>query len=302
MEFQNNKVFREAHDHFVASLSPKDRDLYSRCDSAQEFLAEVQKFEAVSGNRLRGRGLIARIKSFSDRLEPYFDAIGIIVQARPEYAAFVWGTVRMVLQLASNFISFFEKLASTLEELAAQFPQYDLIAGLCEKLGPDAFSDRVKCSLREAYVDLFRFFQSVARIFVKKDGKQKRTPLIATDLFWRPFDLRFEDLLKQLEFHARIARTELDLANIYAGIEERSKSCAERDAIAAERVEAEIERKAAAQERAVSAEERLAEEKERYQAALERSLASDAREKAKRQESFVNLKWRVQRDEYHGMI
>lgn len=166
------------------------------------------------------------------------------------------------------------------------------------------------------YVDLFRFFQSVARIFVKKDGskvfflfwkvwanskEQKCTPLIATDLFWRPFDLRLEDLLKQLEFHARIARTELDLANIYAGIEERSKRCAERDAIATERVEAEIERKAAAQERAVSAEERLAEEKERYQAALERSLASDAREKAKRQESLANLKWRVQRDEYHGM-
>ena len=97
--FQNNKVFREAHDHFVVSLSPKDRDLYSRCNSAQELLTEVQKFEAVSRNRLRGRGLIAKIKSFSDRLEPYFDAIGIIVQARPEYAAFVWGTVRMVLQV-----------------------------------------------------------------------------------------------------------------------------------------------------------------------------------------------------------
>ena len=100
--FQNNKVFREAHDHFVASLSPKDRDLYSRCNSAQELLAEVQKFEAVSRDRLRGRGLIARIKSFSDRLEPYFDVIGIIVQAHPEYAAFVWGTVRMVLQVNST--------------------------------------------------------------------------------------------------------------------------------------------------------------------------------------------------------
>jgi len=45
--------------------------------------------------------VVKRVKAFSDNLKHYFDVIGILIQSHPEYAALVWGAVRLVLQVLS---------------------------------------------------------------------------------------------------------------------------------------------------------------------------------------------------------
>jgi len=72
-------------------------------------------------------------------------------------------------QLATNFISFAEKLASTITSIAVRLPQYDALTSSSVGLSP-----RMKASITNIYVDLFRFFQGVVGVFTKKDGSKSK--------------------------------------------------------------------------------------------------------------------------------
>ena len=96
--------------------------------------------------------------------------------------------------MASNFVGFFEKLSRTLEHIAEQLPQYEAIAEIvkmdscshnrrrqaenskqcCECLALSELKDskRLRSSLLNIYIDLLRFLESVARVFVRKDGRK----------------------------------------------------------------------------------------------------------------------------------
>jgi hypothetical protein len=73
--------------------------MFSECTSGSQLLRDVEKFEAIISNKNRFRGVLQKISKFSDSLGPYFEVIGIITQAHPEYACFVWGAARFVLQV-----------------------------------------------------------------------------------------------------------------------------------------------------------------------------------------------------------
>jgi hypothetical protein len=76
-----------------------------------------------------------------------------------------------LVQLASNFTTFFEKLTQTVEKLAVILPQYEEVLGSIGSLKNTA-SQRLRNSLVRFYVDLFDFFQAVARVFSKQDGSE----------------------------------------------------------------------------------------------------------------------------------
>ena len=74
-----------------------------------------------------------------------------------------------VLKLASNFVTFFEKLTKIVERLGAELPQYRLIEKWCLNMP----SDKLQESACKVYIDIFQFFQSVVRVFTKEDGSKK---------------------------------------------------------------------------------------------------------------------------------
>lgn len=81
-------------------------------------------------------------------------------------------------KLASNYITFFEKLVKTLGRILEVLPQYEQVAEmLAEKP-----SERLKSSVCKVYIDLLKFCQGVARVFTKKDGsKSIECPIQTTD-------------------------------------------------------------------------------------------------------------------------
>jgi len=95
----NTVAFDHARDAFLASLSEKDRKLYSPCASSSELLAGIGKLEAITKQKTRGRKHLQAIREFSDNLAPYFRLVDIFVSSNPQYAALCWGAVRLVLQV-----------------------------------------------------------------------------------------------------------------------------------------------------------------------------------------------------------
>ncbi|OCL03838.1 hypothetical protein AOQ84DRAFT_137126 [Glonium stellatum] len=308
-QISTDDVFKKAHDQFLASLPPNERTRLSSCSSADQLLIEVRKLEVVSKDRVRGRGFIRRIKALSDGLKPYFNSISTMIQSNPELTSLVLGGIQFVLQLASNYTTFFDKLTLNFERLAHQLPQHDLIVQLYKGSHRNEFTERVKASLEDVYVDTFQFLQSIARVFIRKDGKYKHRPLVMASLAWQPFDTRFDEMLERMELHRNVLKEVVQLDQIHAAIGERERTEKARQEEEKERLAAVKAREAQKVERALSEaireqllkasreaedarleaeerhkqdyEDRQLKDRERYEEVKERLLASDERENLK---------------------
>ena len=242
-----NEVFESAYQSFVHSLPEKERLQYSPCASATDLILGLEKIDALAkrGQKRRHTRFLGVIGKFSDRIEPFFDVINIFIQSKPEYSAIIWGSLRLVLSLASNYTTFFDKLMSIIERLVDSLPQYADIVALCKStpcLSLSA-SSRMETHLIKVYTDLLHFFQCTARVFSSGQGRIRKTPALICDLMWTPFDTRFKDLLKQMESHRNMIRYELQI------LQAQVLSAAEMSA-SWERKYASEERKSAAEGRA----------------------------------------------------
>lgn len=106
-----NAVFEDVQARFLRSLPPRERKLFEHCSSPEQMVAETGKLGVIADDRIRGTKLIGKIKSFTEKIKPYFEVIGIIIQSYPEYAAIAWGAFRLVLQVGS-ILHFFDDLTS----------------------------------------------------------------------------------------------------------------------------------------------------------------------------------------------
>lgn len=108
------------------------------------------------------------------------------------------------MQLSSNFVSFFEKLADMLDRILARLPNY---AEHLERLRRRAsFQDRSRIfeALSYVYSDIIQFCQSACKIFMTKTGGQYLPPLLRRS---RDLTLRGQRYKTHLQ---RCARSLLD--------------------------------------------------------------------------------------------
>ena len=90
-------IFREAYDQFLAVLPPKFQGIMQQCNSPQEVLEYVGQ---LAGNKFKnGRAVAKNISSLNDKLVPYLEVFGIFVSSNPQFAALIWGALRLVLQV-----------------------------------------------------------------------------------------------------------------------------------------------------------------------------------------------------------
>ncbi|KAJ4295630.1 hypothetical protein N0V90_007643 [Kalmusia sp. IMI 367209] len=204
-------VFVKARDHFLTSLLPDERAQFSKCDSAQQLLETIQNLPALRKNGGILTDCVYSVHRLDEKLSPYFESIGWVVQSHPEFAAIGWGAFRLVLRLASNYASFFDKLLRTLNRLASEFPPYHLVAEHREKLEKAPTSAGIWHSISALYASLLRFLYQVVRVFRKKDGTAKRTTMVAASISWKPFDRWFGDLLEDMEMHRKVVAAQIQV-------------------------------------------------------------------------------------------
>lgn len=112
----------------------------------------------------------------------------------------------------------------TFARLAQELPAYD---DLATKFDEPPLS--LKKPLCLVYTGLLEFLQSVINVFIKKDGSRyfnaefrkyrlfkrflglKHKLRVIADISWKPYDIRFQELLEDLEFYSTLVKTELQL-------------------------------------------------------------------------------------------
>ncbi|CZR63552.1 uncharacterized protein PAC_13449 [Phialocephala subalpina] len=208
-------LFHEARDGFLNSLSETEKKHVPKCTSAEEFISSISKLDLLTKRGRRGVSLLKKLQKFSDSLSPYFHIIEVFCSAHPEFACLAWGALSLLLQLASNFSNFFEKVCDLLESLNAILPQFRDVYNSLNHMKSD-LTPRLHEAILQFYTCLFEFFQTLARVFTNKNGTIRRTPATLADLFWRPFDVRFQAVVKRIRICQGIVKSELDVALILA--------------------------------------------------------------------------------------
>lgn len=101
MSTEMNGAFDKAFQSFLEALPEKERKRYSPCSSAQDLLDGLSKLDVMSKKlqKAPSNRVVKGIKTFSVRLQPYFAIIDVFIQSNPTYAAIIWGSLRLVLQV-----------------------------------------------------------------------------------------------------------------------------------------------------------------------------------------------------------
>ncbi|KAH6880794.1 hypothetical protein B0T10DRAFT_581439 [Thelonectria olida] len=206
-------LFSRAKQKFWDSLPDEDKRRFPTCQSAEDLVDSVRSLDTmVEGPRRRkALILIRKVQVFGERLGQYFKVVDILCSTQPEWANIVWGALRLVLQLASNFGSFLDKLCERLEQLGACMPRFEEVFTSL-KLSAQQFTSRLPDALVNFYHCILDFCYEVTRIFIRKDGSTKRAAVYLASMLLQPFDNRFQDILRRMKACQEIVKEELDLA------------------------------------------------------------------------------------------
>lgn len=92
-------VFLETQRTYFETLSVEEKSTLPRSQSSAELIEEIRKLGAFSSSshERRLRNSLRKVQNFSERIEPYFETVGIIVQSHPEIASIIWGSIRGAL-------------------------------------------------------------------------------------------------------------------------------------------------------------------------------------------------------------
>ena len=97
-------LFAQVRDTFLESLSNQERARFTNCSSPEDLVASVRNFSLPFEKGKRNK-IIQFVKSFTERLAPYFEVLGTIVQSHPDWAAIAWGAFRLILQVGSQKVT-----------------------------------------------------------------------------------------------------------------------------------------------------------------------------------------------------
>ncbi|KAH8682820.1 hypothetical protein BGZ60DRAFT_205870 [Tricladium varicosporioides] len=106
-------VFAETASRFHSDLSEVDKCGFLVVETPESLIeALTTHIDTLNTpHRSRLHDAISKVASFAGNFGPYFKIVEIIISSHPEYAAIAWGGVRLVLQLSSQYVEYFEKLA-----------------------------------------------------------------------------------------------------------------------------------------------------------------------------------------------
>lgn len=153
----------------------------------------------------------ARLSKFLNLLNRFMGGIAIGIQAYPEISSLVVGAVRIVIDLAIDFMEFFSKLA----DMLCQFEDYLEPLAVLMEAAPDSML--VLKTVTDVYVDLLDFCQQARRVFVDTSGNPRKWT--SWRLFmrqqWEPFETGFGCIKVNMQHHLGVLRLASQAQQLY---------------------------------------------------------------------------------------
>lgn len=209
-------IFRNTCSSFRQSLSEYDRGEFRRYENAESLISELQLLaESHPVHKSRLVAFVRKLHSFSRRLEPYFEIVNIYVQVKPDFAAAIWGSLRVLFKLLSNYVIFLDEVSDMFDRLATTFPVYgDFVSRLqaeAAKRG-ETYSSLAK-AMAFLYRDILGFCHDICLMFAKKRQGFKAPTSFISRLALMPIQTQFTSVISSIKDHKELLELEITRAS-----------------------------------------------------------------------------------------
>lgn len=162
-------------------------------------LSAVQAYDADHKNKSSFRPHAERLSKFLGFLNRFMGGVAIGVQASPEISSLVVGAVRIVIDLALQFTTFFSRLT----EMICIFKDY--LEPLTE-YAKAADIELVEKSVVNAYANVLDFGWKARHVFVDASGNYRRWASLRAFMcqHWETFESEFVSIEKDMQHNLDI--------------------------------------------------------------------------------------------------
>ncbi|KAL2039046.1 hypothetical protein N7G274_008095 [Stereocaulon virgatum] len=213
----NEDAWTRAKDRYLEDLTDTERALFNKA-SIETILYDASAAEKRHCASTKSRALSKKLEPLVSAIDQYGEAMHVYVNAFSPVLSPLWGSIRVVLYLASEFQKYFNKLVDMFANIGDVLPRFRIY----EKL----FSNHEVLiqSLSQVYVDIIEFCTAAKKIF--RDGKRAPGLRAALTLTWKPFEQQFGTQLDHFRQHRKNVEKEAGLAHMIEAADSRALTLA----------------------------------------------------------------------------
>jgi hypothetical protein len=159
-------------------------------------LSNVRAHDVAHKDSSSFRPHAERLSKFLDFLNRFMGGVAIGIQANPEISAVVVGAVRIVIDLAMKFTTFFSRLI----DMVCTFEDY---LGPLAEYAQAADIELVGKTVVNAYKNVLDFAWKARRVFVDDNGDPRRWTSFRTFIrqHWETFESEFLSIKEDMQHH-----------------------------------------------------------------------------------------------------
>ncbi|KAK4986013.1 hypothetical protein LTR66_008008 [Elasticomyces elasticus] len=199
----------QAFTRFKQTVSPSHARNFSSTELKDVWTAarEVeQKLVAKQKNRN-----LTRIQPLLKGIEHYSKVVEVLCNGTP-YLPWIWAPIKLMLQIASDYVTAFEKLIDAYGQIAETLPRFDRLSAALRET-PD-----FQNVLAVVYADILEFHRRAYKFFTATGWKR------FFDSAWSRFDDRFKGILDSLKKNADLVDREANSHQIVLMQDWRAKA------------------------------------------------------------------------------
>ncbi|KAF3931863.1 hypothetical protein ABW19_dt0206566 [Dactylella cylindrospora] len=192
---------KKALEDFKQLLSPPELTGITATPSPNDESVKILTDELNNVNSKKLMKLGEKCRPFLQFIQQFSPALDVYVQAdSTSVASLIWGSIRVLVQMASNYFDYFVKISDMLQRMGHICPTM-------EEIG-EIFSEdlKLKDSIRVLYAICLEFCTKALR-FLRKSGTKQFVKSI-----WKPFKHDFEDIVNELTERRQIINEQVVVA------------------------------------------------------------------------------------------
>lgn len=212
-----NAVLEEALATFSKTIPDAEKAAFEQASKTideRALLSDVRKYDVTHKDDSCFRPHAERLAKFLSLLDRFMGGISIGFQANPEVSSIVVGAVRIVIDLALKFTTFFSRLTEmicTFENYMKPLAEYTKAADI----------ELIKDSVVNIYTNVLNFGWKARHVFIDASGNNRKWTSFRAFMrqHWETFEAEFvtieKDMLRNLEVlsHSVRARQFNDIRN-----------------------------------------------------------------------------------------
>lgn len=136
------------------------------------------------------------MERFLQLLDQFMASLTITIQSNPELSSLILGGIRVIIDFAVKFVTFFLRLSEMLDRLSEHLQHLEEYSASCSL-------PLIRNATADVYGDLLKFCREARLVFVKPNGEPRKFVSFRQFLHvqWEPFETRFGDIESSFQHH-----------------------------------------------------------------------------------------------------